>query len=182
MISGNYGNFCPVKIKRALVSAGKVEDWKRLKAERGVLVQSEEAAYDIQLAIDISACRFFKLQTNVTDHTLCLPVTMISVPLKAVSSVGPINPNMGFFLFRSVASVKKTFPIFFFNKLLEIAASSMAAILHRKLCRNSYLWDSHTHPFSNNLSYHFAYCEHSTFLCARNGFQLDTEVDGAQWN
>lgn len=113
MISGNYGNFCPVKMKRALVSAGKVEDWKRLKAERGVLVQPEEAAYDIQLAIDISACRFFKLQTNVTDPTLCSPVMVISVLLKAVSSVGPINSNKGFFLFGSVASAKKTFQFFF---------------------------------------------------------------------
>ena len=182
MISGNYGNFCPVKMKRALVSAVKVEEWKRLKAERGVLAQPEEAAYDIQLAIDISACRFFKLQTNVTDPTLCSPVMVISVLLKAVSSVGPINPNKGFFLFGSVASAKKTFPFFFLIKLLEIAASSMAAILHGKLWRNSYLWNSHTHPFSSNLSYHFAYCERSTFLYARNGFRLDTEVDGAQWN
>lgn len=181
MISGNYGNFCPVKMKRALVSAGKVEEWKRLKAERGVLAQPEEAAYDIQLAIDISACRFFKLQTNVTDPTLCSPVMVISVPLKAVSSVGPINPNIGFFLFGSVASAKKHFH-FFFNQVVGNSCLIMAAILHGKLCRNSYLWDSHTHPFSNNLSYHFAYCERSTFLYARNGFRLDTEVDGAQWN
>ena len=65
----------------------------------------------------VSACRFFKLQTKVTDPTLCSPVMVISVPLKAVSSVGPINPNIGFFLFGSVASAKKHFH-FFFNQIV----------------------------------------------------------------